>query len=130
MGGYMDDTPQEITSLVGREVYSNNGVFVGEVEDLRLNVGGEAVTGLALGGTQLRTLRRRSHHRSRRHSAVPVGTIRRRHHPRDRRRRTRQGTGRGRRRTGRVGWRYADTDTDTDAVHKLASISPDENGPS
>ncbi|MFP9192176.1 PRC-barrel domain-containing protein [Natronosalvus vescus] len=45
----MDDTPQEITSLVGREVYSNNGVFVGEVEDLRLNVGGEAVTGLALG---------------------------------------------------------------------------------
>ncbi|GAB3038196.1 PRC-barrel domain-containing protein [Natronobiforma cellulositropha] len=45
----MDDTPQEITSLVGREVYSNNGVFVGEVEDLRLNVDGEAVTGLALG---------------------------------------------------------------------------------
>jgi sporulation protein YlmC with PRC-barrel domain len=46
---HMDDTPQEITSLVGREVYSNNGVFVGEVEDLRLNVDGEAVTGLALG---------------------------------------------------------------------------------
>ncbi|MFC4245852.1 PRC-barrel domain-containing protein [Natribaculum luteum] len=46
----MDDTPQEITSLVGREVYSNNGVFVGEVEDLRLDVDGEAVTGLALGG--------------------------------------------------------------------------------
>lgn len=45
----MDDTPQEITSLVGREVYSNNGVFVGEVEDLRLNIDGEAVTGLALG---------------------------------------------------------------------------------
>ncbi len=45
----MDETPQEITSLVGREVYSNNGVFVGEVEDLRLNVDGEAVTGLALG---------------------------------------------------------------------------------
>ncbi|WP_436343458.1 PRC-barrel domain-containing protein [Natronorubrum sp. FCH18a] len=45
----MDDTPQEITSLVGREVYSNNGVFVGEVEDLRLNVDGQAVTGLALG---------------------------------------------------------------------------------
>jgi len=44
----MDDTPQEITSLVGREVYSNNGVFVGEVEDLRLNVGGQSVTGLAL----------------------------------------------------------------------------------
>ena len=46
----MDDTPQEITSLVGREVYSNNGVFVGEVEDLRLNVDGQTVTGLALGG--------------------------------------------------------------------------------
>lgn len=46
----MDDTPQEITSLVGREVYSNNGVFVGEIEDLRLNLGEQAVTGLALGG--------------------------------------------------------------------------------
>ena len=45
----MDDTPQEITSLVGREVYSNNGVFVGEVEDLRLDVDNSAVTGLALG---------------------------------------------------------------------------------
>ena len=45
----MDDTPQEITNLVGREVYSNGGVFVGEVEDLRLNLNGQAVTGLALG---------------------------------------------------------------------------------
>ncbi|WP_254768146.1 PRC-barrel domain-containing protein [Salinilacihabitans rarus] len=45
----MDDTPQEITSLVGREVYSNNGIYVGEVEDLRLDVDGESVTGLALG---------------------------------------------------------------------------------
>lgn len=45
----MDDTPQEITSLVGREVYSNNGVFVGEIEDLRLDMGNESVTGLALG---------------------------------------------------------------------------------
>ncbi len=45
----MDDIPQEITSLVGREVYSNNGIFVGEIEDLRLNVDGQAVTGLALG---------------------------------------------------------------------------------
>ena len=48
MGSGMDDTPQEITSLVGREVYSNNGVFVGEIEDLRLNVDGRTVTGLAL----------------------------------------------------------------------------------
>lgn len=44
----MDETPQEITSLVGREVYSNNGVFVGEVEDLQLNLDAQAVTGLAL----------------------------------------------------------------------------------
>jgi len=40
--------PQEITTLVGREVYTKNGVFVGEVEDLRLDLDHEAVTGLAL----------------------------------------------------------------------------------
>lgn len=45
----MDGTSQEITSLVGREVYSNNGVFVGEVEDVRLNLDQETVTGLAVG---------------------------------------------------------------------------------
>jgi sporulation protein YlmC with PRC-barrel domain len=45
----MDGTPQEITTLVGREVYTNNGVFVGEVEDVRLDLGGQEVTGLALG---------------------------------------------------------------------------------
>ncbi|WP_115863669.1 PRC-barrel domain-containing protein [Halorussus litoreus] len=45
----MDATPQEITTLVGREVYSNNGVFVGEIEDVRLNVDAVAVTGIALG---------------------------------------------------------------------------------
>jgi len=44
-----EPAPQEITSLVGREVYSNNGVFVGEVEDLRLDMTDERVTGLALG---------------------------------------------------------------------------------
>jgi len=38
----------EITSLVGREVYSNNGVFVGEIEDIQLNLDAETVTGLAL----------------------------------------------------------------------------------
>lgn len=43
-----DDVPQEITSLVGREVYSKNGVFVGQVEDLRLDLDTESVTGLAL----------------------------------------------------------------------------------
>ncbi len=47
--GDMDDTPQEITSIVGREVYSNSGVFVGEIEDLQLNIDGQVVTGLALG---------------------------------------------------------------------------------
>ncbi|MXR21457.1 PRC-barrel domain-containing protein [Halobacterium bonnevillei] len=44
----MDSEADEITSLVGREVYSNNGVFVGEVEDVRLNLDTEVVNGLAL----------------------------------------------------------------------------------
>ena len=44
----MNAVPQEITSLVGREVYSNNGVFVGEIEDVRLDLDARAVTGLAL----------------------------------------------------------------------------------
>lgn len=43
-----DAAPQEITTLVGREVYTNNGVFLGEVEDLRLDLDAEEVTGLAL----------------------------------------------------------------------------------
>lgn len=43
-----EPTSQEITSLVGREVYSNNGVFVGEIEDIRLDLESELVTGLAL----------------------------------------------------------------------------------
>lgn len=43
-----DSQPQEITTLVGREVYTKNGVFLGEVEDLRLNLDAENVTGLAL----------------------------------------------------------------------------------
>lgn len=44
----MESTRQEITSLVGREVYSNNGVFIGEVEDLRMDIESNTVTGLAL----------------------------------------------------------------------------------
>ncbi len=44
----MNPTPEEITSLVGREVYSNNGMFVGEIEDVRLDLDARAVTGLAL----------------------------------------------------------------------------------
>lgn len=43
-----ESAPQEITSLVGREVYTNNGVFLGEIEDLRLDLDAEQVTGLAL----------------------------------------------------------------------------------
>ncbi len=43
-----DGGPQEITTLVGREVYSNNGVFVGEVEDIQLNLDDEVVTALAV----------------------------------------------------------------------------------
>jgi len=43
-----ESVPQEITTLVGREVYSKNGVFLGEVEDLRLDLDAEEVTGLAL----------------------------------------------------------------------------------
>lgn len=43
----MDDA-QEITTLVGREVYTNSGLYVGEVEDVRLNFDAEGVTGLAL----------------------------------------------------------------------------------
>jgi sporulation protein YlmC with PRC-barrel domain len=44
----MDAPTQEITALVGREVYSNNGVFVGEVEDVRLDLDGVQVTGIAV----------------------------------------------------------------------------------
>lgn len=38
----------EITSLVGREVYTSNGVFIGEVEDVKLNFGTQTVDRLAL----------------------------------------------------------------------------------
>lgn len=44
-----EGSPQEITTLVGREVYSNDGVFVGEVDDVQVDVLDErTVTGLAL----------------------------------------------------------------------------------
>jgi sporulation protein YlmC with PRC-barrel domain len=43
-----ETAPQEITTLVGREVYTKNGVFVGEIEDLRLDMDRQSVTGLAL----------------------------------------------------------------------------------
>jgi sporulation protein YlmC with PRC-barrel domain len=43
-----DSAPQEITNLVGREVYTNTGVFLGEVEDLKLNLDTQEVTGIAV----------------------------------------------------------------------------------
>ena len=43
-----EGAPQEITTLVGREVYSNNGVYVGEVEDIQLDLDEEVVTALAI----------------------------------------------------------------------------------
>lgn len=44
----METPTQEITALVGREVYSSNGVFIGEVEDVRLDLDEITVTGLAI----------------------------------------------------------------------------------
>lgn len=49
MSTHDEGAPQEITALVGREVYTNNGVFVGEVEDLQIDLNRRQVTGLALG---------------------------------------------------------------------------------
>jgi len=49
MSAQEEAVPQEITALVGREVYTNNGVFVGEVEDLQIDMNRRQVTGLALG---------------------------------------------------------------------------------
>lgn len=44
--GYESDV---VTELIGKEVYTVNGLFVGEIEDLRMDVQAESVTGLALG---------------------------------------------------------------------------------
>ncbi|QZA89195.1 PRC-barrel domain-containing protein [Salinarchaeum sp. IM2453] len=44
----MNNEPQEITALVDLDVYSNSGVYVGKVEDLRIDSGANQVTGLAL----------------------------------------------------------------------------------
>ena len=47
----MESIPErrEITALIDHEVYSASGTFVGQVEDLKLDLDAEAVTGLALG---------------------------------------------------------------------------------
>lgn len=44
----MDGETAEITTLVGHDVYSNDGVYVGTVEDVQLNLDKEAVTALAV----------------------------------------------------------------------------------
>lgn len=48
----MEDTnePMEITALIDHDVYSSNGTFIGQVDDLQLDLDAEAVTGLAVGG--------------------------------------------------------------------------------
>lgn len=46
---HMDEPPQEITALVGREVYTQNGVYVGQVEDIKLDLDSQTVNGLAVG---------------------------------------------------------------------------------
>ena len=38
----------EITGLIGREVYSTSGTFVGDVEDIKLNLDEEVVKALAI----------------------------------------------------------------------------------
>lgn len=41
--------PREITALIDHDVYSASGTFIGQVEDLKLDLDTEVVTGLALG---------------------------------------------------------------------------------
>lgn len=43
----------EITGLIGREVYTTNGKFVGDVEDIKLNLGEEVVKALAIGNVNI-----------------------------------------------------------------------------
>lgn len=47
----MESEPKsrEITALIDHDVYSASGTFIGQVEDLKLDLDTEAVTGLALG---------------------------------------------------------------------------------
>jgi len=46
---FLPDMQDEITRLVGRDVYSNNGVFVGRIEDVQLDIDERRISGLALG---------------------------------------------------------------------------------
>lgn len=44
----MAQPSNEITSLIGREIYTISGAYVGEVDDLRLNLDDEQLTALAV----------------------------------------------------------------------------------
>ncbi|RRJ33417.1 PRC-barrel domain-containing protein [Halocatena pleomorpha] len=44
-----ESEPREITALIDHDVYSANGTFIGRVDDLKLDLDTEIVTGLALG---------------------------------------------------------------------------------
>lgn len=44
-----ESEPQEITALIDHDVYSASGTFIGRVDDLKLDLDAEMVTGLALG---------------------------------------------------------------------------------
>ncbi|WP_330632235.1 PRC-barrel domain-containing protein [Halocatena halophila] len=48
-----DADPREITALIDHDVYSAGGTFVGRVDDLKLDLDAEMVTGLALGEVNL-----------------------------------------------------------------------------
>jgi len=44
----IDESVDELTSLIGREVYTTNGMFVGDVADVKLNLDEEVAKGLAV----------------------------------------------------------------------------------
>ncbi|UPM43196.1 PRC-barrel domain-containing protein [Halocatena salina] len=44
-----ESEPREITALIDHDVYSASGTFIGRVDDLKLDLDAEIVTGLALG---------------------------------------------------------------------------------
>ena len=49
----MEAATQEINKLIGREVYSKNGIFVGEVDDVQISIDNESITGLAVSSVNL-----------------------------------------------------------------------------
>ena len=49
----MESATREINKLIGREVYSKNGIFVGEVDDVQISIDNESITGLAVSSVNL-----------------------------------------------------------------------------